>query len=81
MILAASILVAIAILVALFVLGFLAPRASRRRQASVDRNIEQADQGSRRAPAPIDRILDRWLRRFRKAADRSSEAGREARGE
>ena len=81
MILAVTILVAVAILVALFLLGFVAPRASRRRQAAVDRNIEQADQGSGRAPAPIDRILDRWLRRFRTAADRSSEAGREARGE
>ena len=78
MILALSIVLVVAILVVLFLLGLLAPRTSRRRQAAVDRDIDQVDRGSEHAPAPINRPLDRWLQRFRKAADKSSEAGREA---
>jgi hypothetical protein len=80
-ILGITIAVGIAVLVALFLLGLLAPGISRRRQAAVDRDINKADQRSVRAPAPINGVLDRWLRRFRKAADTSSEAGREVRGE
>jgi len=81
MILGTAIAVGIVVLVALFLLGLLAPGTSRRGQAAVDQDIDQADQQSGRAPAPISRILDRWLRRSRKAADKSSEAGRKARGE
>jgi hypothetical protein len=80
-ILGISILVGIAILAALFLLGLLAPVTSRRRQSEVDQDINKADRRSGQAPRPINRIIDRWLRRFRKAADKSSEAGRRAHGQ
>lgn len=63
----------------LLVIGFLAPRFSRRPQHEVDKGLDKADQNAQKAPAPLDEVMDKTTRTSRKVADTATEAGREAR--
>lgn len=65
--------------VLLLVLGFLAPRLSRRPQNTLDRDLDKADENAKRAPRPLDKVMDTSTMASRKAADTSTDAGREAR--
>ncbi|MFZ0218560.1 MAG: hypothetical protein WAM30_21700 [Candidatus Dormiibacterota bacterium] len=72
----------IAVCIVLLVLGFLAPKLSRRLQARVDRG---ADRGRRvtddkaQDAQPVDKMAKSSIDTTQKAADRTSEAGREGR--
>ena len=76
MILLACVIVA-AIL--LLVLGFLAPRLSRKPQHELDKGLEKADDKAQQAPGPLDKVMDKSTRTSRKIADAATETGREAR--
>ena len=76
MILIACVIVA-AIL--LLVIGFLAPRLSRRPQGEVDKQLDNADRNAQKAPGPLGGVMDKTTRASRKIADTATETGREAR--
>jgi hypothetical protein len=76
MILLTCVIVAAILLLAL---GFLAPRFSRKPQGKLDRSLEKADEKARKAPAPLDKLMDSSTRASEKIADSATEAGREAR--
>ena len=65
--------------IGLFFLGLIAPRKSRRAQAKLDRSLRR---GERKSDANAGRVGD-WtsksLQKFRKASDKSAEAGRKSR--
>ena len=75
------ILIAIVVIAALLllVLGFLAPRLSRKPQGAVDRGLDKADENARRAPGPLGTAMDTTAKTSRKVADKSAETGRQAR--
>ena len=76
MILIACVLVACVLLV---VLGFVAPRLSRRPQRAVDRGLDKANENAQEAPAPLDKAMDASTRVSREAADAATEGGRKLR--
>jgi hypothetical protein len=65
--------------VLLLIIGFLAPRFSRKPQSAVDKGLDKADDNARKAPPPLDKVMDSTTRASRKIADTATEAGREAR--
>jgi F0F1-type ATP synthase membrane subunit b/b' len=69
----------IAAAVLLLVLGFLAPRLSRKPQGEVDKGLDKANQQAQKAPGPLDKMMDNSTKAARKVADSATEAGREAR--
>jgi Family of unknown function (DUF6411) len=74
-----TIAVIIGICVLLLVLGFLAPRLSRRPQRGVDKTLSGGARAGSKAPGPLGRLLPKPFRTSRKAADKSASAGRRAR--
>ena len=75
------ILVTIVVIAAvlLLIVGFLAPRFSHKPQGAVDKGLEKADDNAKRAPEPLDTVMDKTTQASRKVADKSAETGREAR--
>jgi hypothetical protein len=75
------ILVTIVVIAAvlLLIVGFLAPRFSHKPQGAVDKGLDKADQNAKRAPEPLDTVMDKTTQASRKVADKSAETGREAR--
>jgi hypothetical protein len=65
--------------VLLLIIGFLAPRFSRKPQGAVDKGLEKADENAQKTPPPLDKVMDTTTRASRKIADTATEAGREAR--
>ncbi|MDQ6922066.1 MAG: DUF6411 family protein [Candidatus Dormibacteraeota bacterium] len=63
----------------LLVVGFLAPRFSHRPQRQVDKGLDKAGQNARKAPGPLDKVMDKTTRASRKVADSATETGRQAR--
>jgi hypothetical protein len=63
----------------LLVLGFLAPRFSRKPQGKLDKGLDKADQQAQKAPGPLDKVMDKTTRASRKIADAATETGRKAR--
>jgi hypothetical protein len=63
----------------LLVLGFLAPRFSRKPQAKLDKGLDKAGQQAQKAPGPLDKVMDKSTRASRKIADAATETGRKAR--
>jgi hypothetical protein len=76
MLLIACVIVAAVLLV---IIGFLAPRFSRKPQGAVDKGLDKADENAQKAPPPLDKVMDTTTRASRKIADTATEAGREAR--
>ena len=69
----------VAVCVLLLILGFLAPKLSRRPQRGVDRTLGVGQRGAAKAPGPLGRLLPKPLRTSQKAADKSAAAGRRGR--
>jgi hypothetical protein len=65
----------------LLVLGFLAPRLSRRVQGHLDRGAERAESATGSKPEPARAVGERSVNFSRKAVDRTSEVGRGEREE
>jgi cell division protein FtsN len=75
------ILIAVVVIAAvlLLIIGFLAPRFSHKPQRAVDKGLDKADENAKRAPEPLDTVMDKTTEASRKVADKSAETGREAR--
>ena len=66
--------------VALFAIGFIAPRLSERVQGRLDHGAERATSAAQAKPEPVRAAGESTLDTSRRAADRTSEAGRRERG-
>ena len=64
---------------ALFVLGFLRPRASRGHELRVDEKLQRAQRAATRAPGRLGSWLAKPLQNSRRATQKSASAGRKAR--
>ena len=71
--------VLVVLCIVLFVTGVLRPGRSRRMQDGVDRASMKAEEKSDRTAGPFGDATESSLRAARKTADKSAEAGREAR--
>jgi hypothetical protein len=71
--------VLVLVCVGLVVLGFVAPRLSRRPQSSLDRGIDRVDEKAREHGGVSGKLGDRSSRTSRKAVDTATDAGRHAR--
>jgi hypothetical protein len=65
----------------LLVLGFLAPRLSRRVQQRLDRGAERAGSAAQSQPKPVRKAGERSVKLSQRAVDRTSEVGRHEREE
>jgi hypothetical protein len=65
----------------LLVLGFLAPRLSRRVQKRLDRGAQRAKSAARSQPKPARKAGERSAELTQRAFDRTSEVGRHEREE
>jgi hypothetical protein len=63
---------------ALFVVGLLAPRRSRRMEEGFDRVALQAEEKSEEKGGRVGEMTERSIEMVRRAADTSAEKGREA---
>lgn len=69
----------IALCVVLLILGFLAPRLSRKPEHASERAFGAGARGAGHAPGPLGRWLSKPFRTSSKAASKSASAGRRAR--
>jgi hypothetical protein len=74
-----TLLVIVGVCILLLILGFLAPRLSRKPQRGVDRTLTAGQQGASKAPGKLGRLLQKPFSGSRKAADRSAATGRRGR--
>ena len=70
----------VAVCVVLLVLGFLAPRLSRRPQRGVDSTLGVGQRAGGKAPGPLGRLFSKSFGTSRRATNRSASAGRRGRG-
>jgi len=70
----------IALCIVLFVLALLAPRLSRGPQRASQKAFGLGGRGASKAPGPLGRWLSKPFRSSSKAAGKSANAGRRARG-
>jgi hypothetical protein len=66
--------------VLLIVLGFLAPRLSRRPQQKADDELDRAQGKAKRAPGPLSKVLEKPVEISHKTVDKSTDLGRNERG-
>lgn len=70
----------IAVCVILAILGFLLPRMSEHARRGTDRTLQAGQRTGSKAPGPIGRLLSKSVGTSKKAADKSHDAGKKARG-
>jgi hypothetical protein len=60
----------------LLLIGLVAPRLANRTQWGINRKSAQAKGKARKAPTPVEKVVDKTVENARKAADASLEAGK-----
>ena len=70
----------IAVCVILAILGFLVPRLSDHARRGTDRTLGAGQKLGSKAPGPLGRLFSKSVGKSRKAADKSHQGGKKARG-
>ena len=70
----------IALCIILAILGFLLPRYSEHVRRGADKTLGVGQQAGGKAPGPIGRLLSKSVGKSRKAANKSHQEGKKARG-
>lgn len=70
----------IAVCIILAILGFLLPRMSDHARRGTDKTLGVGQRAAGKAPGPIGRLLSKSVGTSKKAADKSHEGGKKARG-